>query len=81
MDRLSTQDAQEALQDLIDEAAAAADDEESSANDDEYQVVPVYNIPLKPFVAIELTQQDEPSLSFREKRDRYCPCQEGVRPD
>lgn len=63
-----------AVKDVIDEAAAgdvdrqheSADDEGSSGRGEEDIEVPVYQFPLRPFVCIDLLQEQSSGLSFRQ---------------
>ena len=66
--------AAEAVKEVIDEAAVgdiegqheSADDEDSSGKGEEDIEVPVYQFPLRPFVCIDLQQQQPSGLSFRQ---------------
>lgn len=68
LEEMMPQSTAEAIKDIIDEAAqgdvdgvqASADDEKSPIDARYPSAVPVYNFPMKPFVSIDL-KQDEPS--------------------
>ena len=60
-----------AITEVLDEAAAgnvegSADDEDSFGKGEDDFVVPVYNFPMKPFVSIDLKQEEAPTLPFRQ---------------
>lgn len=68
---LLPEDMAKEVKEIIDEAAdgnidgdSSADDEESVGKGEEHVEVPVYNFPMRPFVAIDLHQKEPAPLQF-----------------